>query len=412
MARQLRAAAAECRVPHGAIAVGLLHLLGCAPVALTVPSVTPTLTSTLVEPKTAAPDHREVRIDRLVVTSGESLSAFELLQRGKSELDASDAPAAARDLDLVVAQDPHGPWVEEALYIGARAHEEQGDHLGAAQRFERTALEFPKGEFTRDAYLRAIRIYVFMERWDTAGRLSHGFVERYPQRLPREEVVVQSAIALAELERARETPEARTNAQAPLARARSVIERYQLDGAGNIPRDLAQVYFAKGELLRLEGEAVGFDPLPPDFADQFERRAQLLLDAQSAYSDVMRAYDAHWTAMAGYRVGELYQRLHRDVMSAPRPAGADTERRKVAFEAALRLRYSILLEKGLNMMEHTLAMAERTGENSAWVARAREARDDIRAAYAVEQAAVDACPYSKEDLQRVLAEIAVRHERR
>jgi hypothetical protein len=348
----------------------------------------------------------------LVVTAGESLSAFELLQRGRNELDVGDAPAAARDLDLVVEQDPHGPWIEEALYIGARAHEEQGDHLGAAKRFERVALEFPKGELTRDAHLRAIRVYIFVERWDTAGQLSHAFVEKYEQRLPREEVVVQSALALAELARAGQTTEARTNAQIPLTRARSVIEQYQLDGAGNIPRDLAQVYFAKGELLRLEGESLGFDPLPPDFADQFERRAQLLLDAQSAYSDVMRAYDAHWTAMAGFRVGELYQRLHRDVMNAPRPVGADTARRKLAFEAALRLRYSVLLKKGLNMMEHTLAMAERTGENSAWVVRTRLARDDIKAAYAEEQAAVDASPYSKDDIERVLAEIARRHRAR
>lgn len=398
VARRLRTGMWKSCMAHGAVALGLVLLSpGCA-----------SEVSTSRAAQVPVPEYRELRVDHLVVTAGESLSAFELLQRGKNALDRGDAPAAARDLDLVVEQDPRGPWTEEALYVGARAHEESGDHLGAAQRFARVAREFPKGEFTRDAYVRAVRVFVFLEQWDTAGRLSHAFVEKYRERLPREEVVVQSAIALAELARAGQSALARTKAQVPLMRARSVIERYRLDGAGDIPRDLAQVYFAKGELLRLEGESVGFDPLPGDFADQFERRAQLLLDAQSAYSDVMRAYDAHWTAMAGFRVGELYQRLHRDVMSAPRPVGADTERRKLAFEAALRLRYSVLLKKGLNMMEHTLAMAERTGESSAWVSRARQARDEIKAAYAVEQAAVDACPYSKEDLERVLAEIARR----
>lgn len=361
--------------------------------------------------KVPVPEHREVSVDRLVITSTESLSAFELLERGKSELERGDAHAAARDLDLVVDQDVRGPWTEQALYLGARAHEEQGDHLGAATRFERVAVEFPTGEFTRDAYLRSIRLYVFLEQWDVAGRLSHAFVEKYPERLPREEVVVQSSIALSELERVGSSEEATARARPPLARARAVIEHYRLDGAGNIPRDLAQVYFATGELARLEGESITFDPLPDDFAEQFERRAQLLLDAQSAYSDVMRAYDAHWTAMAGFRVGELYQRLHRDVMNAPRPAGADTERRRLVFEAALRLRYSILLEKGLNMMEHTLAMAERTGEDSPWVARARQARDEIKAAYAEEQAAVEASPYSRDDMERVLADLARRRAR-
>jgi hypothetical protein len=263
----------------------------------------------------------------------------------------------------------------------------------------------------RDALLRAVRLYVYLEEWRQAGELSHEFVGRYPDRSPREEIVVQSSLALLELTTRGNSAEGRARALFPLTRARSVIEKYQLDSAGNIPRDLAQVYFAKGELLRLEGESVVFVPLPADFADQFERRAQLLLDAQSAYSDVMRAQDAHWTAMAGYRVGELYKRLHEDVMSAPRPTALDTERRRLIFEAALRLRYSILLRKGLNMMEHTLAMAERTQEKSGWVERAKMARDELQSALAVEQAAVDACPYTRDDMQRVLREVARRSSR-
>lgn len=396
VARQLRPG-----LLHSAIGVVLLLAVGCVSEA-----------ATGAGPKAPAPEYREVQIDRLVVTSGESLTVYELFSRGKAEIEREQYAAAAHDLDLVVTQDPRGPWKEEALYLGARAHEDDGDRLGAAERYARVAREFPNGEFSRDAYLRAIRLCVFEEQWTEAGQLSHGFVARYAARAPREEIVVQSALALAELAAPGQTVETRARALSAVTKARSVIERYQLDGAGNIPRDLAQVYFAKAELLRLEGEAVVFDPIPPDFADHFEHRAQLLLDAQSAYSDVMRAYDAHWTAMAGFRVGELYQRLHQDVMSAPRPPAVDTERRKLVFEAALRVRYSVLLKKGLAMMEHTLAMAERTGESSAWVSRAKQARDDLQAAYAAEQAAVDACPYTKEDIEQVLADIARRNSKR
>lgn len=363
------------------------------------------------EVKAPTPQHREERVDLVVVTAHESLTAFELLERGRRALESGAMVRAARDLDLVVEQDPKGPWVEEALYLGAKAYEGNLDYLGAASRFRRVAVSFANGELARDAMLRAVRLFVYLEEWQQAGELSHAFVARYPRRSPREEIVVQSALALRELAEAGSSPEGRARALSPLTHARSVIEKYQLDSAGTIPRDLAQVYYAKGELLRLEGESVGFVPLPDDFADQFERRAQLLLDAQSAYSDVMRAHDAHWTAMAGYRVGELYKRLHEDVMRAPRPPALDTERRRLIFEAALRLRYSILLQKGLNLMEHTLALAERTGQNSEWVRRARLARDELQLAFAAEQAAVDACPYSREDMQRVLREVAERNAR-
>lgn len=354
---------------------------------------------------------RQIEVDRTIVSSQEALAARELLVRGKRRLSEQVYAEAAEDLDLVVAQDPTGPWLAEALFYSAHAHEGQNDHAGAASRFARLGQEFPRSTFAREARLRALRLYVYLEQWTRAGILANEFMAAYPTRVPREELVVHGAQALALIEGAAVTHEAQQRAAAHVAVARRVIAQYQLDGAGHIPRDLAQVYFAWGELKRLEGEDVTFDPLPPDFPAHLERRAQLLLDAQRAYSDVMRAYDAHWSAMAGYRVAELYQRLHRDIVQAPRPSGVGTERQKFLFEAAVRLRYTILLKKGLGMIDHTLAMATRTNEHSAWVNKARAARQQLFEAYAQEQAAVDASPYTREDLERALVELQQRpHE--
>lgn len=370
--------------------------LGCSPVTHT---------------KAAGPtvlDLRQVEVDRTIVSPNEALTGFELVTRGKRRLRAGDYVGASKDFDLVVAFDPSGPWVAEALYYGAQAREEQRDHEGAALRFSRLGNEFPRSEFSRDATLRALRLYVYLEQWSTAQALAGVFLTAYPERSPREELVVRGALALALLEASTVTEDAKAGALLHVQAARRVIEEYRLDSAGHIPRDLAQVYFAYAELKRMEGETVTFDPLPDNFVDRLERRAQLLLDAQSAYSDVMRAHDAHWTAMAGYRVAELYQRLHQDIVRAPRPPGADTERRKLIFEAALRLRYTILLEKGLRLIEHTLRMAERTGETSAWVSKARSARQQLLEAYEQERAAVEASPHTREDLERTLVELQTR----
>ena len=56
------------------------------------------------------------------------------------------------------------------------------------------------------------------------------------------------------------------------------------------------------------------------------------------------------------------------------PATADTPAKAQLFEGAMRLRYSVLLQKGLAMMEHTVTLAERTGEQSGWVLRAAESK--------------------------------------
>ena len=58
------------------------------------------------------------------------------------------------------------------------------------------------------------------------------------------------------------------------------------------------------------------------------------------------------------------------------------------------------------MMEHTLAMAERTGEHSQWVERARDAKARIEQARAREAEAIDGLPYTRDQLREALARLA------
>jgi hypothetical protein len=253
-----------------------------------------------------------------------------------------------------------------------------------------------------DATLRAVRLRGFLDDWQRAGDLALQLLAESADWTPSQLVALHSAVAMARLRR-----QDLDSAEYHLGKGRGYAERAGLDRLEVIPRDLAQLYFALGEMRRLRGAELVFVPLPPDFAAQFERRAQWLLDAQGAYLDVMRARDAHWSAMAGFRIGELYQELHRDVLRAPRPPGIPDERSAV-FQAALKLRYLVLLEKGLGMYERTLALAGRTGEESTWVARAAEQKEQLEATLRRERAAIDAAPYTEQDLRLILDEIQAR----
>jgi hypothetical protein len=121
----------------------------------------------------------------------------------------------------------------------------------------------------------------------------------------------------------------------------------------------------------------------------------------------MRAYDPHWSTMAGYRVGELYERLHEELMQIP-PPRAGTERERLLFEGAMRLRYSVLLDKASSMLEHTLAMAQRTGETSEWVRRTEQSRGQLARARAEQQSALDRLPFSRAELQQALDDLEAR----
>jgi hypothetical protein len=64
-----------------------------------------------------------------------------------------------------------------------------------------------------------------------------------------------------------------------------------------------------------------------------------------------------------------------------------------------------LLTKAKAMAEHTLTMAERTGEHSDWVDRTRQALKSIDERVADEQAALAKLPYTRQDFEAYFAQM-------
>jgi tetratricopeptide (TPR) repeat protein len=346
----------------------------------------------------AAPS--QIDVPRTVITPDSATSLPELFEQARARADAGDLEGAAALYDRVVQHEPEGALAAPALFAAGDAHDRLGHHQPAIARYRAVVEKHPGSDLAKDAAIRCVRLLAYVEDFSWAGRFADRLLERRAELRPIEEVVAYGGKALALVA---EGDDAR--ALSYVERGRDVIERHQLDAAGRIPRDLAQVYYALGEVYRLRGERVRFVPAPANLAVTLEQRCQLVLDAQRAYSDTWRAYDAHWSSMAGFRVGELYQRLHEDLMQLEAPASADTKSRQHLYEAAMRLRFTVLLEKARGMMEHTLAMAEREGERSSWVTRAREAKARLELAEKAEADALARLPYTKAELQAALDEI-------
>lgn len=342
-------------------------------------------------PSTAA------ELARTVVTPTSTTDIPELFEHATREGQAKRYAVAAAEFERAFQLDPSGPLADKSLFESAEMYDVAGKHEEALARYEQVARRFPKSDLDRLARVRALRLLAYLEQYQRAGELADSTAAKYKDLRSFDYIAVLAARALSRLA-------ANDDSQAELAigKARELIESENLDAAGRLPPELAPVYFALGELRRLRAERIRFVPVPENFGAALEQRCQLLLDSQSAYSDSMRAYDSHWSAMAGFRVGELYQKLHDELMLVPAPKSADTERRRQLFEGAMRLRYSILLDKARSMMDHTVAMADRTGEQSPWVLKARQSRDDIVKAVQAEKEALDRLPYSKEQLQAAL----------
>jgi hypothetical protein len=352
-----------------------------------------------------APEPTPINVPRIVVTPTGTTTVAELFARAEATARAGDALGAAKLYDQVRVIEPGSDLAAEAAFRAADVHDQAGHHEAALERYRFVADRHQGHARAHAATTRAVRLLTYLEAWDAAGRYADRMLERTAALTPFEAIVAYGSKALALVNAGDDV-----RASSFVERGRDVVERHQLDLAGRLPRDVAPLYFALGEIRRVRSERIRLNVAPDAFLTVLEQRCQLILDAQSAYSDTWRAYDAHWSTLSGYRLGEMYAKLHQELMTVAPPSAADTEPRRQLFEGAMRLRYSILLEKARGMLEHTLAMAEREGERSAWVDQTRRALTDIRRAEEAEAAALAKLPYSRADLEDTLAELARRRE--
>ncbi|MCC6648152.1 MAG: hypothetical protein IT374_21600 [Polyangiaceae bacterium] len=369
-----------------ALALGCSLVVGCA-------------SAPRAEPVTPGAPPPETKVGTTIVAAGDVGTATELFERGKKQLLEERFKEAAATFDLVERGEPRGKLAPQALLHAGLAYEGAGDKATAEARYRALVDGHPKDELVKLAWLRLGRMSVGASAWKDAKASADALLARADLTVMEAiEANGQRALALAsegELDQAARSVE----------HARDLMEKHHIGEVGRVPHEVAQVFFALGEVRREKSEKIRFEPPPANFGAVFEERAQGLLDAQAAYTDAMRATDPLWAAMAGFRVGQLYRALHADVMVLKLPVTAKTEKDRQLFEGAMRLRYRVLLEKGLKMMDATVRMSERVGEESAWSARARTAKAELEQQIAEQNAFLKKLPVSEADLRKLLEDL-------
>jgi hypothetical protein len=142
----------------------------------------------------------------------------------------------------------------------------------------------------------------------------------------------------------------------------------------------AQAEFWLGEAFRGSFEALRLDPSAMDeqaLGAALETKAQFLLSAQGHYLRCIRRGDGEWATAAGFRIGELYELFHDQLVGAPLPSGL-TEDQRALYEGELRKKVRNLVQKAIHTYEETLSVAQRTGATSAYVSRTQAALERMR----------------------------------
>ncbi|HEY3815777.1 MAG TPA: hypothetical protein VGL81_01320 [Polyangiaceae bacterium] len=349
-----------------------------------------------------APPAPPVHIDAeaRIVTAGEVTTEPELATRGERALMEQRWQDAADAYRTLVTASPAGPHAAEYTFDLGLALEGLQQRAPARDTFLELAHRFPNDARARASLVRAASLDAYLEDWKALEAIGDTMMARADLE-DVDRIVALGSRGLARVELGDDA-----------AASKDVLDGLELAdqlhyGARDVlPVAVAQLRFALGEVRRTRSERITFDPSAPDFTDTFtqkiEERAGGLLEAQAAYAMAVRSIDPHWAAMAGYRVGEMYRVLHRDLMQIPPPARSKTERQKQMFFAFMHISYRILLEKGLRELEQTVALGERTADSSPWIQRARDAREEMRTALADEKAQIDRMPFTEEEVRTAL----------
>lgn len=356
-------------------------------------------------PAPAPPPGRE-NLPTQIISQNAAGSAKELYERGEALLAKQRFREAADQFATLLASNEKDaePYLPQATFDLGVSREGFDARAEARTSYEDVIRKFPSSSFAKPALVRILTIDAYLEDWpalfDAANRLL--------ARTDADDVDRMTAFGargLAEVEQGDDVKAGRD-----VEDGLEIVDRLHFGEGGRLPAPAAQLRFAQGEVRRVRSEKIQFVPadvpeamaVQADFLAKMNARCEGLMDAQHAYGDAMRSVDAHWIAMSGFRVGEMYRKLHHDLMVIPPTLLAKSDKQKQIFFAIMHVRYRVLLEKGRDMMDRTISVADAGLDSSDWIARARQLRADIDLALEEEKATIASFPFSEDEVKKAI----------
>ena len=287
-----------------------------------------------------------------------------LFDSGSRAFSAGHYDDAALHFDRLVGSFPSSSLRLPALYNSALSFERLSRWEEALQRFDSYLLL--KDE--PDAQFHAALAEYKLARLDLAASRLAVLAARPGLPKPRRvEALVQEGVCKVE-------GSARGEGERLLRQALELVDD------DTDPALTAQAEFWIGEIYRSYFREAALDPQnmdPQKLADAIEGKAQFLLSAQGHYLRAIRRGEGEWATASGFRIGELYEQFHDQLVDAPLPRDL-TASEGAVYREELHKKVRVLIGKAIRIYEQTLSTAQRVGAQNSYVTKTEEALERLR----------------------------------
>lgn len=289
----------------------------------------------------------------------------------------ADRPARAAALFArYLGQDPTGEGARRAYPGLARAHEALGDFEAAIRAYNSYLAHFGDDPEAPAMIARRGACEAEIGQWERSAASYAEVLERGGDDLlpsQRVEALTREGYALYELGR-------HDDADARFAEADAIYEAASEGGEERFSDTyfVAMARFYRAAIIHLRFREVPVRLPEAQMEKDFERKLELLEQAQEAYNEVIRARHVYWVSAAGFQLGALFEEFYDAIMHAPVPDWLDEAQRRVYYEE-LEEQLRPVIDKAVWVFEKNLETARKLGYENQFVELTQERLAQLQA---------------------------------
>lgn len=288
------------------------------------------------------------------------------LADGEAALAADEPARAAALFARGLGQGAEGEAAKRAYRGLARAQESLGDFDAAIRAYDSYVARFPEDPELPYMFARRGACEAEVNEWARSAASYAAVLDAGGEALiPSQQVeaLTRRGYALYQLGE-------HDQADAALAEADAVYEAATAEGEERFADTyfVAMARFYRAAILHLKFRAVRIRLPEAQMQADFERKLELLEQAQDAYNDVVRARHIYWVSAAGYQLGSLFEEFYDAIMYAPVPDYLDEDQRRTYY-AELEAKLRPVVDKAVWVFEKNLETARKFGYENDFVER-------------------------------------------